>query len=76
MTVNELVSSLAKMNWLRTFVENMGEIAAPLYKVTSEKGKKIAWSDMPAPSTPKLIEGSVPADAEVWAKLKEACENS
>ena len=58
LTVNELVSSLAKVNWLRDFVENMGEIAAPLYKVTSEKGKKlrgricrlsmtIAWSPLP-----------------------------
>lgn len=74
-TVNELISSLAKMNWLRDFVENMGEIAAPLYKLTPERGKKIAWSDMPAPATTKLREGSVEADAKVWADLKEACAN-
>jgi len=73
LTVSELVSSLAKVSWLRDFVESMGETAAPLYRVTSEKKKKTAWSDMPVPSTPKLLEGSVPADAEVWVSLREAC---
>ena len=74
--ISSLISSLAKMNWIRGYVNHYGQIAQPLYAITSTLNakKKIFWNDMPLPTT-RVLESSVVGDALVWKALTEACSN-
>ena len=46
-TTKVLASTLAKLNWIRPYVQQFGQLAAPLYQFTGPlyAGKKIKWTD-------------------------------
>jgi hypothetical protein len=75
LTTKELSSTLCKLNWLRPYVQLLGELAAPLYQYTSviyEK-KKILWSDEAMPTAAKEIEKTIVIDITLWRDLLNAC---